>query len=120
MSAYLHWLLHLFFFSQKPEMSTLPNSAGTWKDFSFVLFSKHQLNTKSSAQSKRLTLCLEFLSNAYPEKNLMIFSTTAWIQWLIGTKETNYNIEMKLHNKFMSTFKGKRSRKLVISISLTM
>ena len=115
MSACLlqHWLLHLFFFSQKPEKSTLPNSAGPWKDFSFVLYSKHQLNTKSSVQSKRLTLCLVFLSNAYPEKkNFMIFSTTAWIQWLIGTKEANHNIEMKLHNKFMSTFKTRRSRKL--------
>ena len=38
----------------------------------------------------------------------------------IGTKETNHNIQMKLHNKLMSTFKTRRSRKLVISISLTM
>ena len=82
----------------------------TNQDFSFVLYSKHQLNTKSSAQSKMF----------FPEENLMIFGTTAWTQWLIGTKETNHNIQMKLHNKLMSTFKTRRSRKLVISIALTM
>ena len=61
-----------------------------------------------------------YLSNAYPEGTLMIFSTTAGIRWQLGTKVTSHNIQMKLHNKIMSTFKTRRSRELVIFISLTM
>ena len=50
----------------------------------------------------------------------MIFGTTAWIRCHTGTEETSYYIQMKLHNKIMSTIKAMISRKLVISISLTM
>ena len=54
------------------------------------------------------------------KKTIMSFGTTARIQLHTGTKETSHNIQMKLHNKVMLTFKTRRSRKLMISISLTM
>ena len=58
--------------------------------------------------------------NAYAEETLMIIGTTAWILWHTGTKETTHIIQMKLHNTVMSTLETRRSRQIVISISLTM
>ena len=60
------------------------------------------------------------LFNAYPEETHMIIGTTAWIWWHTGTKETTHIIQMKLHNKIMSTLETKGSRQIVISTSLTM
>ena len=61
-------------------------------------------------------ICLMFTQ----KKAIMIFGTTAEIRLHTGTKEKSHNIQMKLHNKVISTFKTRRSRKLMISISLTM
>ena len=96
---------------------TTASKAITNQDYSFVLY-KTPVNTKASAESNWLTLWWVYLSNTYPEEP--VFNITAWIWWHTGTKEASHNLQMKLHIKVMLTFKTRRSRKLVISIALTM
>ena len=94
------------------------SKASTKQDFSFIENTSWTLRLRQSQIGSHYDkcICLMFIQ----KKTIMSFGTTAQIQLHTGTKETSHNIQMKLHNKVMSTFKTRRSRKLMISISLTM
>ena len=75
---------------------------------------------------KAATICCQ-LREHYKIYRLSFTENTSWITqkiydfqhhnktWHTGRKETSRNIQMKLHNKVMSIFKTRKSRKLVIS-----
>ena len=86
--------------------------------FSFIEDTSWTLRLRQSQIGSPYDKCIRLMF--IQKKTNMIFGTTARIQLHTGTKEKSHNIQMKLHNKVMSTFKTRRSRKLMISISLTM
>ena len=86
--------------------------------FSFIENTSWTLSLWQSKIGSPYDKCIRLMF--IQKKTIMIFGTNAQIRLHTGIKETSHNIQMKLHKKVMSIFKTRRSRKLMISISLTM